>query len=264
MENIDNKNNWDWRIYCNNKSCDFNVELKLSNLKIFFDEKFGEEIFESKKDYDINIFSYLYDEIMCGICENFPLTIINNKHEMVIDPDKIIPCEQCEKPILLTRLKIIKGTKICTPCVRKDELTNVEKIKIHNDKAIPKSPPIPADMTICEKCGKDSTTRYVQSSGMWFLGCSTFPVCWWRKNLPKIVKGKNSELSYDILSSFEDLMEIALKARKNRDINCLKDISNEFYRRISNKEMSGKAPTKTAKNGFNQTEAWLNELRRKN
>tara|TARA_B110001452_G_scaffold266884_1_gene274941 strand:+ start:612 stop:1133 length:522 start_codon:yes stop_codon:yes gene_type:complete len=112
MENIDTKNNWDWRIYCNNKSCDFNVELKLSNLKTFFDEKFGEEIFESKKDYDINIFSYLYDEIMCGICENFPLTIINNKHEMVLDPDKIISCEQCEKPILLTRLKIKKGTRV--------------------------------------------------------------------------------------------------------------------------------------------------------
>ena len=59
-------------------------------------------------------------------------------------------------------------------------------------------------------------------------------------------------------------MEIALKARKNRDIDCLKDINNEFYRRISNKEMSGKLPTKTAKNGFNQTEAWLNELREKN
>ena len=112
MENIDIKNNWDWRIYCNNKSCDFNVELKLSNLKNFFDEKFRKEIFESKKDYDINIFSHLYDEIMCGKCENFPLTIINNKHEIVLDPDNIVPCEQCEKPILLTRLKIKKGTKI--------------------------------------------------------------------------------------------------------------------------------------------------------
>jgi len=263
MENIDTKNNWDWRIYCNNKSCDFNVELKLSNLKTFFDEKFGEEIFESKKDYDINIFSHLYDEIMCGICENFPLTIINNKHEMVLDPDNIIPCEQCEKPILLTRLKIKKGTKICTPCARKDELTDVEKIKIHNDKAMPKSPPIPPDMTTCEKCGKDSTTRYVQSSGTWFLGCSTFPTCWWRKNLPKIVKGKNSELSYDILSSFEDLMDIALKARKNKDTEALKTINSEFYRRIINKKDMGKIPTKTAEKGYNQTEFWIKELIKK-
>ena len=59
-------------------------------------------------------------------------------------------------------------------------------------------------------------------------------------------------------------MEIAFKARKNRDITCLKDINNEFYRRISNKEMSGKVPTKTARNGFKQTEIWLNELERKN
>mgnify|MGYP001286213464 FL=1 len=59
-------------------------------------------------------------------------------------------------------------------------------------------------------------------------------------------------------------MEIALKARKNRDIVCLRDINNEFYRRISNKEMSGKVPTKTAKSGFSQTEAWLNELEKKN
>ena len=35
---IDTNNNWDWRIYCNNKKCDFSVELKLSNLKTFFDE----------------------------------------------------------------------------------------------------------------------------------------------------------------------------------------------------------------------------------
>ena len=67
-----------------------------------------------------------------------------------------------------------------------------------------------------------------------------------------------------IIDDVEDLMEIALKARKNKDIACLKDINNEFYRRISNKEMSGKVPTKTARKGFNQTETWLNELGRKN
>ena len=62
------------------KKCDFSVELKKENLKNFFDEKFGKEIFDTAKEYDINIFSHLYDEIMCGKCENFPLNIINNKH----------------------------------------------------------------------------------------------------------------------------------------------------------------------------------------
>ncbi len=42
--------------------------------------------------------------------------------------------------------KIKKGTKICTPCARKDELTNIEKIKIHNDTIVPKSPNIPNEL----------------------------------------------------------------------------------------------------------------------
>ena len=65
MENIVAKNNWDWRIYCNNQKCDFSVELNLKNLKEYFDEKFGKELFQTQKEYDINIFSQLYDEMMC-------------------------------------------------------------------------------------------------------------------------------------------------------------------------------------------------------
>ena len=244
MENIDTKNNWDWRIYCNKKSCDFRVELKLSNLKTFFDEKFGEEIFESKKDYDINIFSHLYDEIMCGKCENFPLNIINNKHQLVLDPDKIVPCSECEKPILLTRLKIKKGTKICTPCARKEELSTVEKIKIHNDKAMPKSPPIPADMTKCEKCGKDSTTRYVASSGTWFLGCSTFPSCWWRKNLPQTAEISGANLVVNLKGTSEHLLHAAKEATKVNNKQIVEDIYNEMVYRQERRIMTGKSINK--------------------
>ena len=91
------------------------------------------------------------------------------------------------------------------------------------------------------------TARYSPINGEWFIGCSTFPNCWWKKAFPKTVQGKFSKTEYDILSSFEELIEVALKARKNKDISALKTINNEFYRRISNREMSGKTPTKTAK-----------------
>ena len=94
MENIVAKNNWDWRIYCNNQKCDFSVELNLKNLKEYFDEKFGKELFQTQKEYDINIFSQLYDEMMCGKCGNFPLNVINNKHDFVADPENIVPCQQ--------------------------------------------------------------------------------------------------------------------------------------------------------------------------
>ena len=237
-------NNWDWRIYCNNKTCNFSVDLKLTNLKTFFDEKFNKEIYETNKEYDINIFSHLYDEIMCSKCENFPLSIINNKHEMVLDPEKIIPCEECEKPILLTRLKIKKGTKICTPCARKEELTITEKIKIHNDQAIPKSPPIPPDMSKCEKCRKDSTTRYVISSGTWFLGCSTFPTCWWRKNLPQIAEIEGANMTIDLKGSANDLLYAAKEATKVKNKQVVEDIYNEMVYRQERRIMRGKSINK--------------------
>ena len=233
-------NNWDWRIYCNNQKCNFNVELKLKDLKTFFDEKFGKEIFENKRDYDINIFSHLYDEIMCGECDNFPLSIINNKHEMVLDPDNIIPCVECEKPILLTRLKIKKSTKVCTPCARKDELSTAEKIKKHNDQAIPKSPPIPSNMSKCEKCGNDSTTRYVESTGTWFLGCSTFPTCWWRKNLPQTAEITGANLVINLKGSANDLLYAAKEATKVNNLKVLNDIYEEMLYRKENRIMKGK------------------------
>ena len=85
MENIDTNNNWDWRIYCNNKKCDFSVELKIENLKNFFETKFNRQIYETNKEYDINIFSDLYDEIICENCDTSPLYIINKKHEYVLN-----------------------------------------------------------------------------------------------------------------------------------------------------------------------------------
>ena len=52
-----NTNNWDWRIYCGNRKCDFSIELKKENLQNYFDTKFGKQIYETSKQYDINIFS---------------------------------------------------------------------------------------------------------------------------------------------------------------------------------------------------------------
>ena len=207
-----NTNNWDWRIYCGNRKCDFSIELKKENLQNYFDTKFGKQIYETSKQYDINIFSELYEEMMCGKCETFPLHIINNKHDLILDPENIVTCAECEKPILLTRLKIKKNTKICTPCAREMEKSTAERIKIHNDQAMPKSPPLPKGMEKCEKCGSDATTRYSFSNQQWFISCSTFPNCWWKKSMPKTVKGKQSEMLYDILSSYDDLMDIAFKS----------------------------------------------------
>ena len=81
--------------------------------------------------------------------------------------------------------------------------------------------------------------------------------------MPKFVDTKSGQMEYDILGSFEDLMEAALTARKNRDINGLKSINSEFYRRVENRKMKNKRPMKTAVKGYEQTNAWIEELKNK-
>jgi len=234
-------NDWDWRIYCGNKSCDFSVELKFSELRNYFDSKFNKKIYETNKEYDINIFSELYDDIMCGNCEEFPLIIIDNHHQLILDPKNIIPCEECEKPILLTRLKIAKGTKVCTPCARKNEKNEVERIKIFNDEVMPPSPPVPNNMKICERCGANSTTRYTISTGNWFVACSTFPKCWWKKQMPQIANVKGANISFDLKDSANNLLYAAKEAVKVNNLQILKDIYEEMIYRQENRIVRGKS-----------------------
>ena len=81
--------------------------------------------------------------------------------------------------------------------------------------------------------------------------------------MPKFVDTKTGKKEYDILGSFENLMEAALAARKNKDINALKSINSEFYRRVENRKMKDKRPMKTAVKGYEQTNAWIEELKNK-
>jgi len=46
-------------------------------------------------------------------------------------------------------------------------------------------------------------------------------------------------------------------------LNALKTLNSEFYRRVTNREMAGKIPTKTAQKGCQQTETWIKELENK-
>ncbi len=252
MANIVSNNDWDWRIYCGNKRCNYSSELKLKDLKNFFDSRFNRQIYETNKEYDINIFSDLYDEIICETCDTSPLFIINNNHEYILNPEKIIPCEQCEKPILLTRLKVKKGTKLCTPCARGEEKSKIQKIKDHNDQAIPKSPPIPDHLKTCMKCGSDATTRYSLINQQWFIGCSTFPQCWWKNKLPKYLGNGlfepmtsarhivDANHSFSIKGSSDELLQAAKVAFKVRDKNILKEIRIEMDDRKKSRKEKGK------------------------
>ena len=270
IENL--KNDWDWRIYCPNKKCNYSVELQLKDLKNFFDKKINKKIYESNSNYDINIFSDLYEEITCDNCDSFSLYVINNKHEYILDPEKIIPCEKCEKPILLSRLKTLKGTKICTPCARGKEKTAIEKIKEYNDKAIPKSPPIPDHLKICMKCGSDATTRYSVSNQQWFIGCSTFPQCWWKYSLPKHLGDglfetmsdaryiKDASHAFSLKGNADELLEAARLSYKVKDKQMLNEILITMKGRSQRRAQGGKSVNQKLENYITGVEKYLKEI----
>lgn len=62
---------------------------------------------------------------------------------------------------------------------------------------------------------------------------------------------------------FEELMEIALSARKKKDKKTLIEVNKEFNYRVSKREKMGKKPVKTSLAGQKQTEKWIEELNKK-
>ncbi len=57
--------------------------------------------------------------------------------------------------------------------------------------------------------------------------------------------------------SFEELMEIFLKSKKQKDYEEILNVNKEFVRRVKKRELMGKNPMKTSMSGLEQTQRWL-------
>ena len=99
-------------------------------------------------------------------------------------------------------------------------------------------------MTKCEKCGEDSTTRYIVSTGNWFLGCSTFPTCWWRKNLPQIAEVKGANITFNMKGMVSELLNAAKEATKVNNKQIVDDIYVEMIYRQENRILKNKKPNR--------------------
>ena len=62
---------------------------------------------------------------------------------------------------------------------------------------------------------------------------------------------------------FEDLMDIALKARKKKDKETLNEVKEEFDYRVNKRMKMGKKPMRTSLAGQEQTTKWIEELENK-
>ena len=57
--------------------------------------------------------------------------------------------------------------------------------------------------------------------------------------------------------NFEDLMEIFLKSKKEKDYEEILNVNQEFARRVTKRKLMGKKPMKTSTSGLKQTQLWL-------
>ncbi len=63
--------------------------------------------------------------------------------------------------------------------------------------------------------------------------------------------------------NFEELMDIAFKARKKKDLETLGNVNEEFLYRVERRKKLNKRPMKTSSAGLEQTNKWIEELKNK-
>lgn len=127
--------------------------------------KFEEKI--SAKNIN-QYWSYFYCK-SCG--EKRPILIGSNGNE-ILHPEKIVKCSVCSNPIPLPRLEAILGATTCTHCSENKELP--EQIDW---------PKPPKAFATCPKCKRPTEVRMKKKDQSYFLGCSGYPKCMWKKKL---------------------------------------------------------------------------------
>jgi len=197
-----------------------------------------------------------YELLECSKCgEPYP-NIFGKDNKCVFNKDEIRYCNRCHSVIPLKRLLAMPQTNMCSVKCIKDQKQEYEEMKK------PKTwPSVPQGHEECKRCGSKTEVAWSETNKEYYIRCSTIPKCRRMVPMPKFVDTKSGQMEYDVLGGFEDLMQAALTARKNKDIKALESINKEFYRRIEKRKMNNKRPMKTAVKGHEQTNAWIKELK---
>ena len=241
--------NYLYRIFCVNKNCSNQTYITKNNKSQWIrDDK---SLFDS--------IGVEYETLECSKCHSSHPNIFDINGECVFNKNEIKYCNRCNGVIPLARLKAMPKTNMCSvKCIedQTDFYNNIEK-----EKKI--WPSIPEGYKKCTKCESDNEVAWSENNKEFYIRCSTIPKCRKMIPMPKKIHTNFGSKYYNILSSYEDLMKIALEARKNKDLKTLKDISIEFSSRVSLKEFKEKNPTKTSLKGEEQTKIWIKELENK-
>ena len=236
-----------FKFICSNNECKYERDLSKEEIADLLE-------YEPKNLYEA---CKLYNDIECSLCSNNFFYVFNNHGSLIIDPNNIKRCDNCESPIPLPRLETFPDTNVCLPSC-------AEKIKSKSKIPDIKYPPIPEGMEECPKCKSKTTVRYSEKNYDFFLSCMTFPNCWWTAPYPVITENttfRKEEIKIDLLAMADELVLKAKICRQNKDIYSLKQIRDELDRRISNKIARNKRPSGAAVRGLNQIEVWIESIK---
>jgi ssDNA-binding Zn-finger/Zn-ribbon topoisomerase 1 len=115
--------------------------------------------------------------LVCSNCRSrrFDAWVAGEGGRQLIDADRARICPRCDLLRLLPEIDARPMAPLCPVCV--------EEMKAEGER--PEAWPMPpAGSEKCPRCGKPTIVREPRDApGAYFLGCTGFPSCMWRRDM---------------------------------------------------------------------------------
>ena len=119
-----------------------------------------------------NIHSF-YNRLKCTGCKKKKSSMWSKDGTLLIAGNNVTYCTVCNYPIIQPRLDASPGTTTCVVCA--------EPKPVRHPHPPVKLPTIPPELKKCSK-GHRTEIRMNNTTGEFFIGCSEFPSCWWKRS----------------------------------------------------------------------------------
>lgn len=127
------------------------------------------------EDLTLATIAAVMNEARCTRCRGAALRAWAPDGDLLLDPERAVPCQGCGLAIPLPRLKARPEGRLCVLCAEAGE-------RIVSSEAPWPGPP--SELKRCPRCGRGTVLQRPRS-GRPFVGCMTFPECWWRAELSR-------------------------------------------------------------------------------
>ncbi len=123
---------------------------------------------------DLTNIHRFYKRLKCAGCKKKKSSMWSKDGTLLIDGNNVTYCTVCNYPIIQPRLDASPGTTTCVVCA--------EPKPVRHPHPPVKLPTIPPELKKCSK-GHRTEIRMNNTTGEFFIGCSEFPSCWWKRSI---------------------------------------------------------------------------------